>query len=66
MIKSCFADIFFLGPLKRNDFCKTCGLTDSTCMGHYGHVQLPLPVFNPFLIRQMFQVLFSLRKFVQV
>ncbi|KAI2811349.1 DNA-directed RNA polymerase I subunit RPA1 [Blomia tropicalis] len=46
-----------LGPLKRNDFCKTCGLTDSNCLGHFGHVSLPLPVFNPFLMKQLFQIL---------
>ncbi|KAH9507075.1 DNA-directed RNA polymerase I subunit RPA1 [Dermatophagoides farinae] len=46
-----------LGPLKRNDFCKTCGLTDSECLGHFGHIQLPLPVFNPFLLKHVFQVL---------
>ncbi|OTF81118.1 hypothetical protein BLA29_010970, partial [Euroglyphus maynei] len=44
-------------PLKRNDFCKTCGLTDSECLGHFGHIQLPLPVFNPFLLKHVFQVL---------
>ncbi|KAH9426402.1 DNA-directed RNA polymerase I subunit RPA1 [Dermatophagoides pteronyssinus] len=46
-----------LGPLKRNDFCKTCGLTDFECLGHFGHIQLPLPVFNPFLLKHVFQVL---------
>lgn len=43
--------------MKRNDFCKTCGLTDSNCLGHFGHVSLPLPVFNPFLMKQLFQIL---------
>lgn len=46
----------YIGPLKRNDFCKTCGLTDSECLGHFGHIQLPLPVFNPFLLKHVFQV----------
>lgn len=48
----------YIGPLKRNDFCKTCGLTDFECLGHFGHIQLPLPVFNPFLLKHVFQVRF--------
>ncbi|KAH9399850.1 DNA-directed RNA polymerase I subunit RPA1 [Tyrophagus putrescentiae] len=55
-IENGLADTSF-GPLKRNDFCKTCGLTDSHCLGHFGHIGLPLPVFNPFLMKQLFQVL---------
>ena len=44
------------GPLKMSDFCKTCGLNETTCLGHYGTIQLPLPVFNPFLVKQLTQV----------
>lgn len=42
------------GPAKKNEFCKTCGLID--CSGHFGHINLPFPVFNPVLIRPLFQV----------
>ena len=48
------------GPLKFGDFCKTCGLNESSCLGHYGNIQLPLPVFNPFLVKQLTQVCFLL------
>lgn len=37
-----------LGPLKFNsDPCTTCGNNMMKCSGHYGHIELPFPVFNP-------------------
>ncbi|CAG2115102.1 unnamed protein product, partial [Medioppia subpectinata] len=45
------------GPAKRDEMCATCGLSEFDCCGHYGHINLSLPVFNPFLIKQLFQVL---------
>ncbi|KPM03307.1 DNA-directed RNA polymerase I subunit RPA1-like protein [Sarcoptes scabiei] len=30
---------------------------DAECLGHFGHIKLPLPVFNPFLMKQIFQIL---------
>lgn len=37
-----------LGPLKFNsDPCATCGNNLMKCSGHYGHIELPFPVFNP-------------------
>lgn len=37
-----------LGPIKFNsDPCATCGNNMMKCSGHYGHIELPFPVFNP-------------------
>ncbi|XP_054162331.1 DNA-directed RNA polymerase I subunit RPA1-like [Oppia nitens] len=45
------------GPANRGETCITCGLSEYDCCGHYGHINLALPVFNPFLIKQLFQLL---------
>ena len=31
--------------------CETCGLGSARCPGHFGHVELPVPVYNPLLIK---------------
>ncbi|CAG8836459.1 5460_t:CDS:2, partial [Racocetra persica] len=36
-----------LGPLTRNAVCGTCNLDYFNCPGHFGHIQLPCPVYNP-------------------
>ncbi|CAG8469432.1 8106_t:CDS:10, partial [Cetraspora pellucida] len=36
-----------LGPLNRNAVCGTCNLDYFNCPGHFGHIQLPCPVYNP-------------------
>ncbi|KAF4677489.1 DNA-directed RNA polymerase I subunit RPA1 [Perkinsus chesapeaki] len=46
-----------LGPLHIGDLCKTCGLGVHDCPGHLGHIQLATDVYNPFLIRTLFDVL---------
>ncbi|KAI9189931.1 hypothetical protein H9P43_001364 [Blastocladiella emersonii ATCC 22665] len=40
-----------LGP------CATCSLSFFDCPGHFGHVDLPLPIYNPTLFGQMFNYL---------
>ncbi|XP_041360150.1 uncharacterized protein LOC121376369 [Gigantopelta aegis] len=46
-----------LGPSERNDVCTTCGQNSVFCPGHMGHIQLPLPVFNPIYFKTLFQIL---------
>lgn len=37
-----------LGPIRFNsEPCATCGNILMKCSGHYGHIELPFPVFNP-------------------
>ncbi|KAH6755754.1 nuclear RNA polymerase C1 [Perilla frutescens var. hirtella] len=35
-----------MGPPNKNGKCETCGGDFSSCPGHYGHLNLGLPVFN--------------------
>ncbi|XP_023211114.1 DNA-directed RNA polymerase I subunit RPA1-like [Centruroides sculpturatus] len=46
-----------LGPSEFNELCKTCGLSQFHCPGHFGHINLPLPVFNPFLLTILHKLL---------
>ena len=53
-----------LGPQRSEGVCVTCGLnwTDALplhrylCPGHFGYIQLPVPVFSPLLFSEMFSV----------
>ncbi|KAI0677397.1 beta and beta-prime subunits of DNA dependent RNA-polymerase [Trametes maxima] len=36
-----------LGPSDKQDICATCRLSYFTCPGHFGHIELPAPVFHP-------------------
>ncbi|GMM51811.1 DNA-directed RNA polymerase I core subunit [Starmerella bacillaris] len=47
-----------LGAFGQN-LCQTCGLNEKKCMGHVGHVNLPVPVFNPMVFPQMYLLLRS-------
>lgn len=42
-----------------NNSCATCGLDDRFCPGHIGHIELPVPVYNPLFFAQMFLLLRS-------
>ncbi|RDB19957.1 DNA-directed RNA polymerase I subunit rpa1 [Hypsizygus marmoreus] len=46
-----------LGPSDRSDICATCRLTYFTCPGHFGHIELPAPVFHPLFMTNMFNLL---------
>jgi DNA-directed RNA polymerase beta' subunit len=41
----------------RNHRCVMCGLIYSECPGHYGHIELALPLFNPLLFRKTYLLL---------
>ncbi|GMM41321.1 DNA-directed RNA polymerase I core subunit [Hanseniaspora uvarum] len=45
-----------LGAFLKN-LCSTCGLDENSCPGHQGHIELPVPVYNPLFLPQMFQYL---------
>lgn len=42
-----------LGAFLRN-LCATCGLDEVLCPGHQGHIELPVPVYNPLFFNQMY------------
>ncbi|KAJ7682575.1 hypothetical protein DFH06DRAFT_1161561 [Mycena polygramma] len=46
-----------LGPSDRQDICATCRLTFYTCPGHFGHIELPAPVFHPLFMGNMYNLL---------
>lgn len=46
-----------LGPVDKNGRCATCGLSSFQCPGHFGHIELPVPVYCPMTFGQMFSIL---------
>ncbi|XP_046400249.1 DNA-directed RNA polymerase I subunit RPA1 isoform X2 [Ischnura elegans] len=36
-----------LGPTSDNERCATCGNSRTSCLGHIGHIELPVPVIHP-------------------
>ncbi|THH26811.1 hypothetical protein EUX98_g7375 [Antrodiella citrinella] len=46
-----------LGPSEKQDICSTCHLTYFTCPGHFGHIELPVPVFHPLFMGKMYDLL---------
>ncbi|KAJ3105589.1 hypothetical protein HDU97_007931 [Phlyctochytrium planicorne] len=49
-----------LGPIERGDSCTTCTLNYFQCPGHFGHIELATPVYNPLTFRLMYKLLQSL------
>ncbi|KAL0949316.1 hypothetical protein HGRIS_009392 [Hohenbuehelia grisea] len=45
-----------LGPSVRQDICATCHLTYFTCPGHFGHIDLPAPVFHPLFMANLYNL----------
>lgn len=46
-----------LGPTETHGRCNTCGLNGVQCPGHFGHVELPLPVYNPLIFGTLYKLL---------
>ncbi|ORY77786.1 DNA-directed RNA polymerase I subunit RPA1 [Protomyces lactucae-debilis] len=46
-----------MGPLMRGVSCSTCHLDERFCPGHFGHIQLPQPVYHPLFFLQLFALL---------
>lgn len=44
------------GPISYSENCETCLQYSRTCTGHSGHIELPLPVYNPLFIRVKLQI----------
>ncbi|KAI5189376.1 DNA-directed RNA polymerase III subunit RPC1 [Nematocida minor] len=51
-----------LGPSTKDSVCSTCGDKMAECVGHFGHIDLPLPVFHPGLLKNTHKVLQSVCK----
>ncbi|QRW08992.1 DNA-directed RNA polymerase III subunit C5 [Ceratobasidium sp. AG-Ba] len=48
-----------LGPSERGDVCGTCRLNSYSCPGHFGHIELPSPVYHPLFMTNMLNLLRS-------
>ncbi|KAJ3269980.1 hypothetical protein HDV01_000743 [Terramyces sp. JEL0728] len=48
-----------LGPHNKDTLCGTCQLDHKSCPGHFGHVDLTVPVYNPINFRLMYKLLQS-------
>ncbi|KAI0307221.1 beta and beta-prime subunits of DNA dependent RNA-polymerase [Multifurca ochricompacta] len=46
-----------LGPVYKQDICITCHQTYFSCPGHFGHIELPAPVFHPLFMNHMYILL---------
>ncbi|KAI3832171.1 hypothetical protein MKW92_038467 [Papaver armeniacum] len=46
-----------MGPLEDGGICPSCGELSLLCPGHCGHIEFPLPVYNPLLLKFLFQFL---------
>ncbi|EFN67613.1 DNA-directed RNA polymerase I subunit RPA1 [Camponotus floridanus] len=42
-----------LGTTKNFELCSTCGYNSFKCPGHFGHIELPVPVVNPLFHREL-------------
>ncbi|KAI8918337.1 hypothetical protein DFJ77DRAFT_547101 [Powellomyces hirtus] len=49
-----------LGPHDKGASCGTCSLGYFSCPGHFGHIDLAAPVYNPITFRLMYKLLQSL------
>ena len=45
------------GPMRLDDVCKTCHMNHFECPGHFGHIELPSPVFHPLFMNHAFSLL---------
>ncbi|PWN27196.1 beta and beta-prime subunits of DNA dependent RNA-polymerase [Jaminaea rosea] len=45
------------GPMKKDDICTTCRLNHFQCPGHFGHIELPQPVFHPLFMTHGYNLL---------
>lgn len=48
-----------VSPFDHGAMCPTCGLTANYCPGHHGHIQLVVPIYNPFMIKEMYRLMKS-------
>ena len=46
-----------MGPLAPGERCGTCGRGGAACSGHFGHVDLAVPVYNPLVFGTMYKLL---------
>ena len=45
-----------VSPFDHKSICVTCGLTMMHCPGHVGHIELCAPIYNPFLMKDVYKL----------
>lgn len=48
-----------MGPTDPKGSCGTCSLDYHTCPGHFGFLELPLPVYNPLVFSSLYKLIKS-------
>lgn len=48
-----------MGPSVRGDLCTTCLNNEANCTGHFGHIDLVMPCYNPVFIKYAVTILRS-------
>ncbi|KAI8373798.1 hypothetical protein BD560DRAFT_488983 [Blakeslea trispora] len=46
-----------LGPYQKSQICATCSQDHFNCPGHYGHIEVPIPAYNPMFFDNLYAVL---------
>lgn len=46
-----------MGPVYRDEVCLTCRNKINGCPGHFGHIELPMPVINPVVGKKLATIL---------
>ena len=42
-----------VGAFDKNSTCEVCHQNNENCTGHFAHIELSIPVYNPFLLNQI-------------
>ncbi|KAK4517294.1 uncharacterized protein ATC70_000628 [Mucor velutinosus] len=48
-----------LGPYQKTQICATCSQDHFNCPGHYGHIEVPIPAYNPMFFDNLYALLRS-------
>jgi len=46
-----------MGVIDNGHICQTCGMNNMDCQGHFGHIELPKPVYNPQFLVTVYKLL---------
>ncbi|KAG2223195.1 hypothetical protein INT45_011541 [Circinella minor] len=46
-----------LGPFQKTQICGTCSQDHHSCPGHFGHIELPVPTYNPLFFDNLYALI---------
>ncbi|KAI9278023.1 hypothetical protein BY458DRAFT_452613 [Sporodiniella umbellata] len=46
-----------LGPFQKSQICATCSQDHFNCPGHFGHIEVPIPAYNPMFFDNLYAIL---------